>query len=172
MLLQRGVAENNLRAEADARGVDPQRLVFAPWASYQDYLARYTLADLFLDTTPFGGGTTTSDALWAGLPVVTLLGEAFASRMTGSLLRSVGLPELIAESADEYEALALRLARDLDLRGGLKSRLVRNRETMPVFNTRRFTRHLETAYTMMWERHRRGERAESFDVPSLHEAPE
>lgn len=154
----------NLRREAKTRAVDPDRLVFAGRLPYADHLARHKLADLFLDTFPFNGGTTTSDALWAGLPVVTLSGEAFAARMSASLLNAVGLSELAVQSPGQYESLALRLARDPGMLGEIKARLARNRVTHPLFDTVRFTRHMEAAYAEMWQRYRRGERPDNFSV--------
>jgi protein O-GlcNAc transferase len=157
----------NLRGEAERREVDPDRLIFARRMPYPDHLARHRLADLFLDTFPFSGGTTTSDALWAGLPVVTRSGEAFASRMSSSLLNAVGLPELATPSLAEYEALALRLARDPQLLAATKAKLARNRTTHPLFDTKRFTRHMEAAYREMVVRWRRGEPPEGFSVPAV-----
>jgi predicted O-linked N-acetylglucosamine transferase (SPINDLY family) len=157
----------NLRREASNRLVDPDRLVFAGRLPYPDHLARHRLADLFLDTFPFNGGTTTSDALWAGLPVVTLSGEAYAARMSASLLNAVGLPELATSSVAEYEALALSLARNPQSLADIRARLARNRTTHPLFDTARFTRHMEAAYREMWERRLRGEAPESFLVPAI-----
>jgi len=157
----------NLRQEARSRAVDPDRLVFAGRLPYADHLARHRLADLFLDTFPFNGGTTTSDALWAGLPVVTMSGEAYASRMSASLLNAVGLPELATPSVADYEALALRLATNPPVLADLKARLARNRATHPLFDTRRFTRHMETAYREMWDRWRRREPPDSFSVRAI-----
>src|SRR5262249_23908036 len=157
----------NLRREAAARGVDPSRLVFAPLRDHPDHLARLTLADLFLDTLPYNAHTTASDALWAGLPVVTCLGETFAGRVAGSLLRAVGLAELITTSLGDYEALALKLARDPQQLASIKAKLARNRDTYPLFDTARFTRHIEAAYTTMWERHQMGELPESFTVKPI-----
>ncbi len=159
--------EANLRREAQARGVAPDRLIFARRLAYADHLARQRLADLFLDTLPFNGGTTTSDALWMGLPVLTRPGEAFASRMSASLLAAVGLSEMVVDSAADYEALAVKLARDPHRLGDIKARLARNRTTHPLFDTARFTRHLEAAYAEMWARHRRGEPPHSFAVAPL-----
>src|SRR5262249_40388131 len=139
--------ERNLRQEAENRGVDSARLIFCSRTTYAKYLARYGLADLFLDTFPFNAGTTASDALWAGLPIVTYFGEAFASRMAGSLLRAVGLPELVAASVSEYENLASELARDTVRLAAIKAKLARNRAHYPLFDTTRFTRHLESAFT-------------------------
>jgi predicted O-linked N-acetylglucosamine transferase (SPINDLY family) len=157
---------HNLRREAAARGIDAERLVFAPRASYADYLSRYRLADIFLDTLPFNGGTTASDALWMGLPIVSCAGTAFSSRMSGSLLHAIGLPELVTSSLGEYEALALQLARDAPLLANTKAKLAHNRDTYPLFNSKCFTRHLETAYTTMWEIWQRDEKPQSFAVPS------
>jgi predicted O-linked N-acetylglucosamine transferase (SPINDLY family) len=148
--------KHNLRNEAASRGVDPARLVFASRIGYGEYLARYRLADLFLDTLPFNAGATASDALWAGLPLVTCCGEAFASRMAGSLLRAVGMPELITESLPDYEALAGKLARDPALMASIKAKLAHNRLSCPLFNTELFTRHIEAAYTTMYQRYRSG----------------
>jgi protein O-GlcNAc transferase len=148
--------KSNLQNEAQNRGVDPARLIFAPRIDYSDYLARYRLADLFLDTVPFNAGATASDALWAGLPLVTCPGETFASRMAGSLLTAIGMPELITESIADYEALACKLARNPDLMAATKMKLVRNRASHPLFDTRLFTRHIEAAYTAMYERYRAG----------------
>jgi predicted O-linked N-acetylglucosamine transferase (SPINDLY family) len=157
----------NLRREAGTRGVDADRLVFAPRMPYPDHLARHRLADLFLDTFPFNGGTTTSDALWAGLPVVTLSGDAFAARMSASLLDAVGLPELAVPTPAEYESLALRLARDRAMLGDVKARLAANRATHPLFDTRRYARHLEAAYAEMWARHRDGVSPDGFSVRAI-----
>ena len=125
---------DNLRREAASRGVAPARLVFAERLSAAD-LARQRLADLFLDTLPYNAHTTASDALWAGLPVLTRLGETFAGRVAASLLKAVGLDELIAHSSEEYEALALKLARDASYLASIKEKLARNRVTAPLFDT-------------------------------------
>ncbi|MDP2241947.1 MAG: tetratricopeptide repeat protein [Burkholderiales bacterium] len=158
------VASCNLRQEAERRGVAPERLVFSQWSSLGDYYARYRLADLFLDTLPFNAGTTASDALWAGVPVLTCTGEAFASRMAGSLLHAVGLPELITENLRDYEALALELAGDTEKLAAIRAKLAEHRATYPLFDTDRFRRHIEAAYITMWERHQRGEPPQSFAV--------
>jgi protein O-GlcNAc transferase len=152
----------NLKREARARGIDPQRLIFAPRALPAEHLARQRLADLFLDTLPYGAHTTASDALWVGLPVLTLLGTTFAGRVGASLLHAAGLPELVTHSAEEYETLALKLARDSAALAALKSKLVQNRDTCALFDTKRFTRNLEAAYHQMWERQQRGEAPHVF----------
>jgi protein O-GlcNAc transferase len=156
----------NLRREAMNRGIDPGRLVFAPRRPYAEHLGRFRLADLFLDTLPFNAGTTASDALWAGLPVLTCAGEAFAARMAGSLLRAVGLPELITHSLADYENKALELAQRPEMLHGLRQRLGEKRREAPVFDTDRGRRSLESAYVEMCLRHERGQRPESFAVPA------
>jgi predicted O-linked N-acetylglucosamine transferase (SPINDLY family) len=164
LLEANSTAPTNLRREAESRGVSSERLIFAPRMMLADHLARHRVADLFLDTLPYNAHTTASDALWAGLPVLTCLGSTFAGRVAGSLLKAVGLPELIATSLEQYEGLALSIARDPNLLALLKAKLLRNRDTYPLFDTRRFTRHIETAYTIMWERYQRGEPPMRFAV--------
>ena len=154
----------NLRREAAVRGVAPERLVFAPRVPRDDHLARHRLADLFLDTLPVNANATAGDALWAGLPLLTCMGNTFAGRVGASLLHAIGLPELVASSLAEYEAIALALARDTEALARLRKKLATNRSTQPLFDTARITRNLETAYTRMWERTRRGEPPESFIV--------
>jgi predicted O-linked N-acetylglucosamine transferase (SPINDLY family) len=149
-------ATHNLKREAASRGTDPRRLVFAPRFGQPEHLARQSLADLFLDALPYNAHTTASDALWMGLPIVTCAGSTLAGRVASSLLMAIGLPELVTDSLDEYEALALRLARDPAALAAIKSKLAANRESLPLFDIRRFTRHLEAAYTTMHERHVRG----------------
>ncbi len=158
---------DNLRREAARRGVDPGRLVFAPHKPQAGHLARYRLADLFLDSFPYTGHTTVSDALWMGVPVVTRIGGTFASRVAAGLLNAAGLPETVTATADEYEALAVRLAGDPATLAGLRRRLAAARATAPLFDSPRFTRHLERAYRTMWDRHAAGLPPESFTVPPL-----
>lgn len=160
----------NLRGEARNHEVDPERLIFADRIAYDDHLARLRCADLFLDTLPFNAGTTASDALWAGVPLVTCAGEAPAARMAGSLLTAVGLPELITGSLEAYEALALELATTPSMLADLRSRLARNRLTSPLFDSERFCRHLESAYLAMWERSESGKPPQSFSVQALPRA--
>jgi predicted O-linked N-acetylglucosamine transferase (SPINDLY family) len=154
----------NLRAEADKRGVAPERLIFAPKAGVADHLARHRLADLCLDTLPYNAHTTASDALWAGLPVLTRRGETFAGRVAASLLKAIGLDELITPTLAEYEALALRLTRDPAYLAALRGRLIRNRDGSPLFDTQSATRHIETAYQTMADIARRNEKPRSFNV--------
>ncbi len=157
----------NLRREAAARGVAPARLAFAPRVPYALHLARCGAADLFLDTMPFNGGATVSDALRAGLPVVACAGEAFAARMAGSLLSTVGLPELVATSPADYEALAIALAHDATRYRALRDRLAAARAASPLFDPDRFRRHLEAAYATMWRKHQAGETPAAFSVPPV-----
>lgn len=156
----------NLRAEAERRGVAADRLVFAPRVPSAQHLARHRLADLFLDTLPYNAHTTASDALWAGLPLVTCRGQTFASRVAASLLRAVGLPELITDSLTDYEALALALVRDPARLAALRARLAANRDAQPLFDTDLSRRHVEAAYTTIWTRQREGLPPQAFDVPA------
>jgi len=158
------IARENLRREAVARGIAAERIVFAPFAPADEHLARHQLADLYLDTLPYNAHTAASDALWAGLPVLTCLGTAFAGRVAASLLNAVGLPELVTRSLDEYETLALRIAHDSELRTALKSKLAAHRSTWPLFDTVGMTRHIENAFNEIWRRHRAGEAPASFAV--------
>lgn len=146
------VARKNLVREALARGVDEQQLIFAERQPYAQHLARLSLADLVLDTFPFNGGTTASDALWAGVPLLTRTGDAFASRMAGSLLRTLGLEELITADFDAYERVALALSESPSRLNDLRRRLHAARTASPLFRTEPFCRQLEAAYIMMWQR--------------------
>jgi predicted O-linked N-acetylglucosamine transferase (SPINDLY family) len=167
LLASSAAAMRNLRKEAADRGIAPDRLVFARRISHEDYLACHRLADLSLDTVPYNGHATASDALWVGLPVLTCLGKTFPGRVAASLLNAIGLNELITHSLEEYEALALELATNRKLLADIKSKLAANRDTCPLFDTDRFRRHMETAYVRMWERCQKGEAPESFAVESI-----
>lgn len=159
---------DNLRREAAARGVNPERLVFAPYVKrMEDHLARQRLADLFLDTLPYNAQTTAGDALWAGLPVLTCLGGALPGRVAASLLKAVGLPELVARTLEEYEALAAALADEPERLRRIRDKLARNRVSYPLFNTMRFTRHLEAAYEGMYRLHKQGESPRHLSVTAL-----
>ena len=161
-------AEANLGKEAELRGVSRGRIIFAPKLDeMSDHLARQRHADLFLDTLPYNAHTTASDALWAGLPVLTCLGETFAGRVAASLLKAVGLSELITTSLTEYEDLALKLAREPSLLASIKAKLARNRDTYPLFDTARFARHIEAAYTTMWQRYQQGEPPRAIAVEPI-----
>jgi predicted O-linked N-acetylglucosamine transferase (SPINDLY family) len=161
------IAVANLRREALARGVAAERLVFAESLPYPRHLARLRLADLCLDTYPFNGGTTASDALWAGVPVVTCAGRSFAARMAGSLLHAVGLPGLVTQSLEEYEQLALRLARAPDRLAEVRATLAHQRQASPLFDTDRFRRHIESAYLAMVERRRSGLAPATLTIPAI-----
>jgi protein O-GlcNAc transferase len=169
LFCDRATAETKLRREAAGRGIDPVRLVFARRVPLEDHMARYRLADLFLDTLPYNAHTTAADALWVGLPVVTSCGQSFAGRVAASLLRAIGMPDLVTGDLEAYERLALRLASDPSRLQVLGERLQRNRLTHPLFDAHRYRRHIETAYVRMWERWQRGEGPASFTVePERH----
>ncbi|CAO3459838.1 O-linked N-acetylglucosamine transferase, SPINDLY family protein [Azospirillum largimobile] len=159
-------AAANLKAQSQAQGVAPARLVFAPPRPLADHIARYRVADLALDTLPYTGHTTTSDALWAGCPVVTCLGGTFASRVAASLLNAAGLPDTITRSLAEYEELAVALAGDPTRRAGFRKRLENGRMTAPLFDSHRFTRNLERAYQVMWSLHKAGKPPQGFILPA------
>ncbi|HUN24811.1 MAG TPA: tetratricopeptide repeat protein [Steroidobacteraceae bacterium] len=146
-------AAANLRREAQQRGVDAKRLVFAPRLPVAAHLARHAAADLFLDTFPYNAHTTASDALWAGVPVLTQIGESFAGRVAASLLNAVGLPELITDRPAQYESRAIELATRPDRLTAVRETLRRNRCTAPLFDTRSYVRHLEDAYEQMYRRY-------------------
>jgi protein O-GlcNAc transferase len=152
----------NLKAEAGRQGVDPQRLVFAPPLPLDAHITRMALGDLFLDSLPYNAHTTASDALWAGLPLLTCRGTAFAGRVAASLLYAMGLPELVTENLADYERLALTLAREPALLQVYRDRLWENRRSAPVFDTIRMTRQIEAAYDAMMGR--RGEAPQGFAV--------
>ena len=149
-------AERNLRREAAARGVAAERLVFAGRLPAAEHLARQRAADLFLDTLPYNAHTTASDALWAGLPVLTRAGTSFPSRVAASLLTAIDLPELITTTPEDYERRAIELARNPEQLSAIRARLARNRLTTPLFDTGLFARHIETAYVQMYERYQAG----------------
>jgi predicted O-linked N-acetylglucosamine transferase (SPINDLY family) len=148
--------EQNLLNAARRSGVHPKRVVFAKRLNLEEYLARFRTMDLFLDTWPYNAGTTASDALWAGLPVVTYTGHSFASRCATSLLKAIDLPELITESPQQYEELAVELATNPQRLAAVRQKLADHRHTTPLFDTRSFTRHLESAYARICERYRAG----------------
>jgi predicted O-linked N-acetylglucosamine transferase (SPINDLY family) len=160
--------DGRLRAAAAEHGVSPERLIFAKRVPEEaDHFARLALADLFLDCTPYGAHSTASDALWAGLPVLTAPGQSFASRVAASMLTASGVTELIARDATEYESLALALSRDRDRLAAIRSKLVAARETSPLFNLDLYRRHIEAAYTVMYERARQGRPAAPIEVAPL-----
>ena len=150
LMSRRDISIHNLCLAAEQQGIDPARLIFATRVPLvEDHLARYRLADIFLDTHPYNAHTTAADALMAGLPVVTYMGNAFPARVAGSLLQAIGMPELIARSLEEYEQIALRLVTTPELLADVKARLVANKATCALFDTEGFTRNLEEAYIGM-----------------------
>jgi predicted O-linked N-acetylglucosamine transferase (SPINDLY family) len=160
----------NLRNAAMALGVDPSRIVFAARVpSIADHLARHKLADLFLDTLPYNAHSTANDALWAGLPVLTCAGQAFAGRVAASMSHAAGLPELVTSTLEEYEALAKKLVGERTLLQEMRRKLEDNRQSAPLFDLDRCRRHIESAYTMMWQRWTRGEKPEAFSVPPIEQ---
>lgn len=158
-------SSHNLRREAAARNVSPDRLVFARKMPLADHLARHKNADLFLDTLPYNAHTTASDALWAGLPLLTCQGGTFAGRVAASLLAAAGLPEMITTSLDEYETRAQELARDQNKLMEMEEKLQSNLLTCPLFDTALSVSHIEAAYKTMWRRYQDGLPPASFNVP-------
>lgn len=161
------LAQSNLIKEAEARGVDGQRLVFGRHLNPDEYLARYQACDLFLDTAPYNAGTTASDALWAGLPVLTLIGESFAGRVAASLLNNIELPELITTTKSAYEALAIELALSPHKLKNIKKKLAENRLKTPLFNSPLFSKHIEAAYLKMMEFYWADQRPADFQINSV-----
>jgi predicted O-linked N-acetylglucosamine transferase (SPINDLY family) len=157
-LLNDAKAKGRLRNEAYQRGISPERLIFADEMPQSEHLGRLALADLVLDTLPYNAHTTASDALWVGVPMVTCAGETFASRVAGSLLTAIGLPELIADNLEEYYDLALELAGNPDYMQSIRQKLSDNRMRTPLFDVQAYTQHLEALYQTMWQRHLAGEK--------------
>lgn len=158
------VTEKNLIREAEKRHITPERIIFSKRLPIDEHLARLGLADLALDTRIYNGGATTSNALWAGVPVITLQGSHFVSRMSSSILTAVGLAELVANSLEEYEALAIRLACTPDELQAIRERLAKNCLTEPLFDTPRFVRNLEKAYKRMWKSFQAGESFRQIEI--------
>jgi protein O-GlcNAc transferase len=165
LLEDNSVFAENVRAAGAAAGLAPGRIVFAPQMQQEKHLARLKLADLSLDTLPYNAHTTASDALWAGLPILTCRGKSFSGRVAASLLAAIGLAELVTEDLDAYEALAVELARQPERLASLRHRLAENRLTWPLFDTARYARRLEAAFAMMVERREKGLAPESFSLP-------
>ena len=164
LLESNGEVAQNLRREAAGHGVAGERLVFAPMIMPEKHLARQALADLFLDTLPCNAHTTASDALWAGLPLLTCRGGAFPGRVAASLLQAIGLSELVTENLEEYEALAIRLAGDPQALQAIRTKILSNRSVTPLFDTDRFARAIEAAYGRMWDIAERGLPPQGFAV--------
>jgi predicted O-linked N-acetylglucosamine transferase (SPINDLY family) len=158
----------NLRREAALRGIEADRLVFAGRAGLADHLARHRLADLFIDTLPCNAHTTASDALWAGLPVLTCAGRSLASRVAGSLLHAIGLPELVTDNLEAFKAKAVGLASHPEELRAIREKLARNRGTTPLFDTGRFCQHIEAGFLEAWETWQQGGIPRSFAVAATN----
>jgi predicted O-linked N-acetylglucosamine transferase (SPINDLY family) len=157
-------AEENLKQEAQTRGIDPGRIIFSSKCGYSEYLARLTKADLFLDTFNYNAGAVANDALWCGLPILTRQGQSYVARMVSSLLNAIDMPELITTTETDYEKLALDLATSPKKLKSLKAKLARNKDNTPLFNTEQFTSNIERAYAEMYNRHVNGEKPEHLLV--------
>jgi len=155
---------DNLRKEAQKRGVAPERLVFAPELDTDLHLARLSLADLFLDGLPYNAHTTGSDALWTGVPLITQAGTTFPGRVAASLLAAAGLPELVTANAGDFEALTIKLGNDPKALKKLKDKLAKNKAKCALFDTTAFAKHIEAAYETMWKTWLAGENPKSFAV--------
>jgi predicted O-linked N-acetylglucosamine transferase (SPINDLY family) len=149
-------ARNNLQQMAVAHDIAPERLIFAPRMPIAQHLARHRCADLFLDTLPYNAHTTTSDALWMGLPVLTCAGDTFAGRVAGSLLRAAGLSELVTDNLQAYQDRALQLASQPQRLHAIREQLEQTRARMPLFDTQHFARQLEDLFHVMWSEYRSG----------------
>ncbi len=167
LLVRTDTAQHNLRHEAASMGVDPRRLIFAESLPKERHLARLKLVDLALDTVTVNGHTTTTDAIWSGVPVVTLQGTHFASRVASSILLADGMEELITHSLEEYQKLAIRLAMEPELLGATKKKLSANKQSYPLFDIRRFARNLESAYLTMWDLYKNGRPPVGFEVKEI-----
>ena len=164
LLEDNSIAVKNLRKEAKKRKIDPERIVFAKHMPMADHLARHECADLFIDTFPYGAHTTCSDALWAGLPIVTLIGKSFASRVAGSLLNAINLEELITTTEKEYEKLIMELANNSYRLKEIRNKLHKNRFTKPLFDTKLYTKNIELAFTKIYEKHLNKLPAENIEI--------
>jgi predicted O-linked N-acetylglucosamine transferase (SPINDLY family) len=162
-------ATKNLRNQAISNGIDGDRIIFGKHIPQPEYLARYRTADLFLDTIPYNAGTTASDALRMGLPLLTLMGESFASRYAASILNAVNLPELITETQEQYEALAIELAQNHEQFSQIKNKLINNLPTTPLFNTKCFARNIEAAYREAYKRYQGNLAADHIYIENSHQ---
>ena len=164
LLVENSTARENLKKEAAKRNIDESRIIFAKIMPLADHLARHRCADLFIDTFPYTAHTTCSDALWAGLPVVTRIGNSFASRVSASLLNAIGLPELISHSEKEFENLALELANDKDKLEKIKIKLEKNKISKSLFNTEIYTKNIESSYRTIYNRYLNNLSAEDIEI--------
>ena len=163
------LAQKNLIKEIIKRGIDSKQLFFVEKLERNEYLARFRLADLFLDTHPYNAGTTASDALRMGLPILTLIGNSFNSREAASIINAANLPEMITSSQQEYESLAIKLAKDPKKLKVIKDKLVDSLANVPLYDTAKFTKHLESAYIKMCDRHYNGLQPEHIYIDELNE---
>jgi predicted O-linked N-acetylglucosamine transferase (SPINDLY family) len=166
LFAENSTVKRNLIGEAAARGVDAERLIFAPRMPLPEHQARLSLADLFLDTLPYNAGATASDILWAGLPVLTRMGDTFVGRMAASVLNAIDLPELITTTPEGYQQSAIDLATHPEKLAKIKQKLAGNRLTTPLFDTKLFTRHIEAAYIAMYGRHQAGLAPDHIAIPN------
>jgi len=162
---------DNVRREAAARGIAPERIVFAPVVSYEAHFSRLALADVFVDTWPYNAHTTAADALWAGVPVLTLPGESFASRVAASVLAAVGLEGLAMGSIDDYESALVTMAQDPEVLAGLRAHLVDNRLALPLFDSPAYTRRFEAVLATLWQRWCRGEAPAHLEADAASSNP-
>ena len=165
LFVENSTAKDRLKNEASERGVNPERLIFAPSIPLPEHQARLRLADLFLDTLPYNAGATASDTLWAGIPVLTCIGDTFIGRMAASVLNAIRLPELITTTIEAYEQVAIDLAKNPEKMVAIKVKLAENRLTTPLFDTALYTKHIEAAYTSMYERHQAGLAPDHIAIP-------
>jgi predicted O-linked N-acetylglucosamine transferase (SPINDLY family) len=156
-----------LQKEAQARGTAPHRLIFAPRMPLAEHLARHRLADLFIDTLPYNAHTTASDALCAGVPVLTCMGKSFAGKVASSLLNAIDLPELVTYNEQEYEEKAIQLATNLQVLNGFKNRISVNKTTSSLFNIGQFTGHFEAALLRMYEVYQSGEEIDHIVIQDI-----
>jgi predicted O-linked N-acetylglucosamine transferase (SPINDLY family) len=170
LFAEQAAAIKNLRHEASIRGVNPDRLVFAKRVKIDEHLARQSLADLFLDTLPFNAGATASAALWAGLPILTRIGESFTARYAASLLKAMDLPELITQTQAQYEAKAIELANNPLKLAQLKDKVKQNRQTSTLFNCELFARNIEAAYAEIYRRYYGNESIDHLYVESYYKS--
>ena len=169
LVMSNKASKMNLIKQAKKQGVNSERLIFSEKVEHKKYLARFQQGDLFLDTFIYNAGATASNALWAGLPVLTKSGKSYTSRMAGSLLNAIGLPELITTTDEEYESLALDLAQNREILNKIRNKLSRNIKTNPLFDTGRYTRNLELGFEMAYDRYLHGKGPEHLFVTDKNE---
>jgi predicted O-linked N-acetylglucosamine transferase (SPINDLY family) len=157
----------SLKKYAELNGINGNRLIFGNRVTYEEYLSRYSLCNLFLDTTPYNAGATASDSLWCNVPVLTILGNSFASRVAASLLTSIGLTDLITTHKNDYVNLAVELAHNQKKYAGIKSRLIQNKSSLPLFNSQLFTKNWERALRTAYDRLLQNEEVDNIDLRNV-----